>query len=80
MITRFNLYPLNAAPILRAVVRGHGGLADAESLRKTVARHNSGRRPVPGPGFITALPRFCAESDGPEVWVSLDGLRWEVAP
>lgn len=84
MITRFNLYPPCAQPILNAVVRGVGGPADAEGLRRACVRHERGREdvglPMPGPGYIISLPHYCAESDGAELWVPLEGLRWEVAP
>lgn len=85
-MARYNLYPANGPALLNVSVRGCSGLnprAAADVMRKAIVRYHRGRAdlflPQSKPGHIIALPYMTAESDGPEVDVPLDGLRWEVA-
>jgi hypothetical protein len=83
MTQRFNLYPAAGAPVLRATVRGRGGMASTDTLRAAVSlfrKHGRQGAACEGaPGCLLAFPDFCAEGDGEPVLVPLDGLRWRAA-
>lgn len=80
-MARLHLYPTHGPTMLNALVHGCGGPTDADGLRRAIVLHQRGRADVglvqPLPGHVAAYTR-ADRSD--ERAVSLDGLRWEVAP